>query len=81
MFPPEFHSNLECGQAKYLCLDNLLAVHQKDKRDVYCRSSIRGTKESVVNSRAADALSKPEIVTKYNKFMKGIDRRDQYLAS
>lgn len=81
MFLPEFHSILECGQAKYLCLDHLLAVHWKDKRGVYCLSSINGTKESAVNSRAADSISKPEIVTKYNKYMKGIDRCDQYLAS
>ena len=81
MFPPEFHSNLECGQAKYLCLDNLLAVRWKDKQDVYCLSSIHGTKESLVNWRAGDAISKPEIVTKYNKYMKGVDGCDQYLAS
>ena len=28
MFPPQFYSNLECGQAKYLCSDNLLALER-----------------------------------------------------
>ena len=80
-FLPEFHRDLERGQSIYLWSGNLTAVHWKDKRDMYCLSTIHGTNESLIQRRAGDPITKPEIVTEYNQYMNGVDHCDQYLVS
>jgi len=51
VFPPEFQQKeLQRGEAVYLQSGNLVAVHWKDKRDVFCLSTIHGTADSLQGS-------------------------------
>ena len=80
-FPAAFDANLERGESLFMRTGNVMAVHWKDKKDVYCLSSIHGTKTLAVARKAGDEITKPEIITEYNTYMNGVNRCDQYIAS
>ena len=42
-FPEDFKGNLQQGESRFLRVGKLMAVHWKDKRDVYALSTIHGT--------------------------------------
>ena len=81
-FPDTFHQKLKRGQMVFLRDKNLVAVHWFDKRDVYAMSSIHGTsKEDVIRRGDTEPVEKPKIIIEYNKYMNGVDKRDQYFSS
>lgn len=60
---------------------NMLAVKNRDKRDVHMLSTIHEAKVAVLNKvdRRTDSLvSKPVCITDYVKFMGGVDLSDQF---
>lgn len=81
-FPKEFQENIPSGSMKFVRDGNLVAVHWRDKRDVYCMSTIHGTNQKDVTRRGKEnPVKKPEMIIEYNKFMNGVDKCDQYLSS
>ena len=62
--------------------ENIKAIHWFDKRDVFAMSSIHGT-SSIPVLRCGDNehVMKPEMINEYNKYMNGVNKCDQYLAS
>ena len=82
-FPQAFlKAVLEKGQSVFVRKNNLLAVHWKDKRDVYVVSSIHGNEIEEVQRRGEKELTnKPRMINQYNCFMNGVDKCDQMLAS
>jgi len=81
-FPDSFkNAKLQRGESKFIRCDNLVGVHWKDKRDVFVLSTIKGTGVEMVERRAGDPITKPEMIIDYNNHMNGVDKCDQYLAS
>ena len=70
------------GERASLLQGNLMAVHWKDKRDVFLASTIHGNAIETVKRRNEETeISKPSMICKYNKFMNGVDKYDQYLST
>ena len=62
--------------------EKIKAVHWFDKRDVFALSSIHGPSAVPVLRYGEDEeVLKPEMIAEYNKYMNGVDKCDQYLAS
>ena len=62
--------------------ENIKAVHWFDKSDVFAMSSIHGTSSIPVLRRGDNEhVMKPEMINEYNKYMNGVDKCDQHLAS
>lgn len=79
-FPNKFKTDkLEKGSTVYLKNGNILAVHWKDKRDVYALSSFHGNSEKIVE-RFSGEISKPDMICDYNQNMGGVDKCDQFLS-
>ena len=79
-FPANFKTEkLEKGMTKYIENENIVAVHWKDKRDVFVMSSFHGNEERKI-SRYQDEISKTEMICDYNNNMLGVDKCDQFLA-
>ena len=75
-------AKLQRGESVFISVNDLLAVHWKDKRDVFLVSTIHGNQIEEVLHRGEEApITKPRMITQYNCFMNGVDRCDQYLAS
>ena len=70
---------LDVGDAKYLIRNNILAVHWKDKHDVFSLSAIHNPGETVIQRYKGD-VPKPNMIIDYNKHMGGVDKCDQYLS-
>ena len=80
MFPTEFKkSKLEKNKSTFLEAGNIVAIHWKDKRDVYAMSAIHSSEIELVERRNKDLVEKPRIICQYNNYMKGVDKCDQYL--
>ena len=78
--PKEFiHKDLSVGESSYLATSDVLAVHWKDKRDVFALSTIHDSGERVINRYKGD-VTKPEMICQYNIFMGGVDKCDQFLS-
>lgn len=79
-FPKAFKvANLDVGSSTYLKMNNIFAVHWKDKRDVYVLSSIHGNQEEIIQRKKGE-INKPTMIQCYNMKMGGVDRCDQRLA-
>lgn len=80
-FPGKFQTEaIDRGSSTYLKNGNIVAVHWKDKRDVYAISSIHGNGSQHILRRGETAgIDKPDIILEYNKYMNGVDKCDQYL--
>ena len=80
-FSPDFiYKNADIGSSAFLKTDDgILAVHWKDKWDVFVVSAIHGNSEVRVQ-RHAQELTKPSTIWEYNKYMGGVDKCDQYLS-
>lgn len=79
-FPKDFAtSKLDSGASEFLHSDGITAVHWKDKRDVYCLSSLHGSEIDALPSNSGDAgvKLKPRLVCDYNTHMGGVDLHDQ----
>lgn len=78
--PSEFvNAKLDVGDAIYRKRNNTVAVHWKDKRDVFCLSTFHAPGETLVN-RYIGEVTKPNIVCEYNTYMGGVDKLDQFLS-
>ena len=62
-------------------IGNLVAVHWRDKRDVYACSTIQGTGVEIVKRKHVDPITKSKITIDYNNHMNGVDKCDQFLVS
>lgn len=79
-FPKEFKdAKLAAGQSVYLEMDGIVAVHWKDKRNVFVMSSFHGNEETTVHRNRGDII-KPLMIQSYNNNLGGVDRCDQYLS-
>ena len=81
LFSPDFiYKKLDIGSSDFLKTDDgILAVHWKDKRDMYVIFSINGNSEVCVQGHAQE-LMKPFTICEYNKHMGVVDKCDQYLS-
>lgn len=70
---------LERGTSKFRHCDGVTAVLWKDKRDVYCLSSLHGNEVDVVPHKSQDSEAKrrPRLICDYNAHMGGVDLHDQ----
>lgn len=82
-FPLSFKdAKLERGESVFVSTGNHLAVHWKDKRDVFVTSTIHGNGVENVQRRGEVAeITKPTMVCQYNQYMNGVDRCDQYIST
>jgi hypothetical protein len=74
---------LKKGQSAFWRKGDIMVQVWKDKRLVQMRSMIHDS--TIVNTGRKDKttnleIKKPYTVVQYNKFMKGVDRADQYLS-
>ena len=79
-FPNDFQSKkLEKGQSMYIINDDMVAVHWKDKRDVFLLSSFHENSETIIH-RYSEDISKPDMIIAYNNSMVAVDRCDQLMS-
>lgn len=79
-FPEAFKcSKLATGEARFIKNNSVLALHWRDKRDVFAMSTMHSNAMNVITRRNGEKVMKPEIITEYNKYMNGVDKCDQYL--
>jgi len=84
-FPKQLIStkkDLECGQHKFLCSDDMAAVVWYDKRPIYFLTTFHDpTVTTTVNRKNKDgsivSVTCPTIVVDCNKYMGGVDLNDQ----
>ena len=74
---------LKKGQSLFWWKGDIMVQVWKDKRLVQMKSVIHGA--TIVNTGRKDRqkrmeIMKPNAVIQYSKFMKGVDRADQYLS-
>ena len=81
--PEKFtNSKFEIPESVFISTGNHLAVHWKDKRDVFVTSTIHGNDIETVQCRSEEAeITRPKMICQYNQFMNGVDRCDQYESS
>ena len=70
---------LDKNVSVFLHCDGITAVHWKDKRDVFCLSSLHGNEIETVKNKNDDEeeKSKPKMICDYNTNMGGVDLHDQ----
>ena len=79
-FPGWFKTQkLKHGDASYIRNNNILAVHWKDKRDVFVLSSLHGNTATEIERYSGNVV-KPDCISDYNKNMGGVDKCDQLLS-
>lgn len=79
--PPQLRAAMNAGEIRAFRHDNLMVLNWKDKRLVTVISSCYKGDETVmvnVRGRAEQQVRKPQVVTRYNEFMGGVDLCDQY---
>jgi len=76
---PIIDRKLKLGEQEARCTDKLLAIHWKDRRDVYMLTSIN-TNEMVdtkeIDRKTGKKYLKPQSVVSYNNNMGAIDKTD-----
>ena len=72
-------ANLDVGSSTYLRMNNILAVHWKDNRDVFVLSSIHGNKEETIQRHIGEN-SKPTMIQCYSMKMGRVVKCDQRLS-
>ncbi|XP_008184865.1 piggyBac transposable element-derived protein 4-like [Acyrthosiphon pisum] len=82
---PSIEGKLKLGEREARCTDKLLAIHWKDRRDVYMLTSMN-TNEMVdtknIDRKTGKKYLKPQYcVVSYNKNMGAIDKTDMLLSS
>lgn len=81
---PTIEGKLKLGEREARCTDKLLAIHWKDRRDVYMLTSMN-TNEMVdtkkIDRKTGKKYLKPKCVVSYNKNMGAIDKTDMLLSS
>ncbi|XP_060859580.1 uncharacterized protein LOC132936818 [Metopolophium dirhodum] len=81
---PTIEGKLKLGEQEARCTDKLLAIHWKDRRDVYMLTSMN-TNEMVdtkkIDRKTGKKYLKPQCVVRYNKNMGAIDKTDMLLSS
>ena len=80
-FPVSFrNAKLERGETEYIRNGDIVAVHWKDKRDIFAASSFHGTSKRLLKRHGKEDICKPELICDYNCFMGGVDKCDQFLS-
>ena len=80
-FPKWFkEEKLKPGDSTFMKNDDIVAVHWRDKRDVFLLSSIHGNSSSEIE-RYSGKILKPDCICDYNNNMGGVDKCDQLLSS
>ncbi|KAL4085266.1 hypothetical protein QTP88_027153 [Uroleucon formosanum] len=81
---PIIEGKLKLGEIEARCTDKLLAIHWKNRRDVYMLTSMN-TNEMVdtkkIDRKTGKKYLKPQSVVSYNKNMGAIDKTDMLLSS
>ena len=81
-FPDDFkQKKLSRGESLFISIGNVNVVHWFDKRDVFVMSNIHGSETTLVKRRGNEEITTPNIICEYNKYMNGMDKCHQYLAS
>ena len=79
-FPKSYKdAALDVGESTFIQMKNIVAVHWKDKRDVFVMSSINGNQTEIIE-RYKGEIEKPSIIQEYNPKMGGVDKCDQRLS-
>ena len=79
-FPKQFkEAKLDVGESLFIQIGNILAVHWKDKRDVFVMTSIHGNDTQII-TRHKGEVTKPDMIQDYNQNMGGVDKLDQRLS-
>ena len=79
-FPDTFkNAKLKPGNEIYIKNGDIMAVHWKEKRDVFLLSSFHGTSEKAIE-RYTGTIQKPDVIVDCNQYMGGADKCDQYLS-
>ena len=63
--------------------DGVMAMRYIDKKDIILMATAHSFKPKKTlgnENEAQEIIQKPEVVMEYNKYMKGVDQVDQYLA-
>ena len=77
-FPNNFKvGKLDCRKSTCICNNKIVAVHWKDKRDVFMMSYCHGKDESLVERHSFNII-KPSMIMNYNNNMDGVNKHDQY---
>jgi len=81
---PKMEKKLKLGEREANCTKKLLAIHWKDRRDVYMLTTMN--KDKMVETKKIDRKTgkkyfKPECVINYNNNMGAIDKTDMLLSS
>lgn len=81
---PTIESKLKIGEREARCTKKLLAIHWRDRRDVYMLTTMN--KERMIKTNKVDRITgkkylKPECVVSYNNNMGAIDKTDMLLSS
>ncbi len=81
---PDLQSKLKVGVRKSMCTNKLLAIHWKDRRDVYMLTTMHKVKmiaTKKMDRTTGEKCLKPECITSYNANMGAIDKTDMLLSS
>ena len=79
-FPKAFKvANLDVGSSTYIRMRNIVAVHWKDKKDIFVLLSIHSNQEETIQRHKGE-ISKPTMIQYYNMKMGGMDKRDHRLS-
>lgn len=79
-FPFTFiNENLERSKSVFVSSGNHLAVHWKDKRNIYVTYTINGNGVKIIQLHAE--ITKPTMICQYNHVRNGVDRCDQYIST
>jgi len=79
---PQQKSSLKRGETVFMKKGDLTFVHWMDKRDVWCLSTFHANQMVPFTTRrqGVEAITRPKMITDYNKYMGGVDRMDQMLV-
>lgn len=76
----EAGNNLKAGQSIFCRRNDVLLQTWKDKREVRMVSTLHQATIERQESKRGGSVKKPSCILEYNKYMKGVDRADQYLS-
>lgn len=76
----EAGNKLKAGQSIFCRRNDVLLQTWKDKREVRMVSTLHQATIERKERKRGGSVKKPSCILEYNKYMKGVDRADQYLS-
>ena len=73
-------NNLKAGHSIFCKRNDVILQTWKDKREVIMVSTLHQATIERQESKGGGSVKKPSCILEYNKYMKGVDRADQYLS-